>query len=389
VKASPLQSVEAVSQIEAVPAILDTICRVSGMGFAAVARVTEDRWIACGVRDDINFGLKPGDELPLQTTICQEISQSHQAVIISDVQLDTLYCEHPTPALYKFRSYISIPILLPNGGFFGTLCAIDPEPRNLERAEIRGIFELSAALLGFHLEIADQLTTSEATREIERETGELREQFIAVLGHDLRNPLASVQAGVSLLRKDSAGNSAVILGHMQTSIDRMAALIDNVLDFARGRLGGGLSLELKQVPPGPLLSHVVSELAAAHPEREILFDCTSERPVRCDPRRIGQLVSNLVGNAITHGAPDRPIRVHCAIEEEQLSISVANAGVEIPAAAIAKLFHPFVRGEGGNRQEGLGLGLYIASEIASAHGGKLSVQSSAEETRFTFEMPVT
>src|SRR4051812_28959850 len=120
-----------VSRIDAVPTILDVICRTTGMRFAAVARVTEDRWIACSVLDTIDFGLRPGGELQLNTTICDDIRQSLQPVVIDHVAEDDAWCKHPTPALYGFQSYISMPIVLANGSFFGTLCAIDPRPARL------------------------------------------------------------------------------------------------------------------------------------------------------------------------------------------------------------------------------------------------------------------
>ena len=123
--------IAAVSRIEAVPTILDVVCRTTGMGFAAVARVTEDRWIACSVRDEIAFGLQPGGELKVETTICHEVRDSREAVIINNVAEDPFYASHPTPALYGFQSYISMPIIMPDGRFFGTLCAIDPRPARL------------------------------------------------------------------------------------------------------------------------------------------------------------------------------------------------------------------------------------------------------------------
>ena len=115
-----------VSAIAAVPTILDVVSRTTGMGFTAVARVTEDRWITCASRDELAFGLKPGDELKVETTICHEIRQSREAVIIDDVGQDAVYCGHHTPAQYGFQSYISVPIIMADGSFFGTLCAIDP-----------------------------------------------------------------------------------------------------------------------------------------------------------------------------------------------------------------------------------------------------------------------
>src|SRR5580704_15339575 len=181
--------IESVRRIEAVPTILDVVCRTTGMGFAAVARVTEDRWIACSVRDEIDFGLKPGGELKVETTICNEIRECREAVIIDHVAEDAVYSGHPTPAMYGFQSYISMPILLRDGRFFGTLCAIDPRPARVNTPETIGMFRLFAELIAYHLDAGEQVASSEASLLDERKSSELREQFIAVLGHDLRNPL--------------------------------------------------------------------------------------------------------------------------------------------------------------------------------------------------------
>src|SRR4051812_45768883 len=102
--------VAAIARIDAVPTILEAVCRTTGMGFAAVARVTEERWIACAVRDEIAFGLGPGGELKVATTICDEIRDSGEPVVIDHVAEDESFCGHSTPALYGFESYISVPI---------------------------------------------------------------------------------------------------------------------------------------------------------------------------------------------------------------------------------------------------------------------------------------
>ena len=132
------------------------------MGFAAVARVTETRWIACGVKDDIAFGLRPGGELKVETTICHDIRQHRDPVVINCVAESEVYCRHPAPAMYGFQSYISMPIILPDGSFFGTLCAIDPKPRMLNSPKVIGMFKLFAELIAFHLDANARLTTSEA-----------------------------------------------------------------------------------------------------------------------------------------------------------------------------------------------------------------------------------
>jgi sigma-B regulation protein RsbU (phosphoserine phosphatase) len=227
----------------------------------------------------------------------------------------------------------------------------------------------------------------------ERETAELREQFIAVLGHDLRNPLAAISAGARILQRSGAlqdQKQLRVLDMINTTVTRMSDLIDNVLDFARGRLGGGITLSRDASRPlEPVLEQVVDELRTASPQRviETRFEITDS--VNCDRTRIGQLVSNLIGNALTHGAPDQPVRVGAETEGDAFKLWVANAGEPIPAAAMEKLFEPFFRGDVRDSRQGLGLGLHIASQIAQAHGGRIDVTSTPDETRFVFTMPLT
>jgi signal transduction histidine kinase len=382
--------IDAISHIPAVPAILDVVCRSTGMGFAAVARVTESRWIACSVRDEISFGLEPGGELDVETTICHEIRQHREPVIINHVAEDAVYCRHHTPAMYGFQSYISMPILLPDGSFFGTLCAIDPKPRKLNTPEVVGMFKLFAELIAFHLDANIRLTRSEVILSREREMSDLREQFIAVLGHDLRNPLAAISAGAGLLAEQPLDSGATrTLAIIRSGVNRMAALIDDVLDFARGRLGGGLTLDRSAAEPlEPLLRQVIAELEAGSPKRMIETMIALDRPVAFDRVRISQLLSNLLANALTYGTPAAPVRVRAITGDGYFELAVCNAGERIPDAAIERLFQPFARGSVLPDQQGLGLGLYIASEIARAHGGTLTVKSSVEETCFTFLMPL-
>lgn len=234
---------------------------------------------------------------------------------------------------------------------------------------------------------------AEATEEKlqrEHQMAELREQFIAVLGHDLRNPLAAISAGARILdRTVQSDKERQIIAMMQTTVTRMAGLIDDVLDLARGRLGGGIALEHKAGKPlEAVLTQVVDELRLASPGREILVDLHVDRPVDCDSSRIGQMLSNLVGNALTHGSASKPVIVRAETRDEAFELSVSNAGEPIPKEAMNKLFEPFFRGKTRASRQGLGLGLYIASQIAKAHGGEIIATSNAAETKFTFTMPV-
>ena len=379
-----------IAGIDAVRAILDIVCRTTGMGFSAVARVTEDRWIACAVNDQIGFGLKPGGELEVKTTICDEIRASGVEVVIDHVAEDPLFREHHTPRTYGLQSYISMPIVLRDGSFFGTLCAIDPNPHKVSTPETVGMFKLFAELIAMHLDAQDRLAASQADLVDARHAAELRDQFIAVLGHDLRNPIASIDAGARILQRGTLDDkSANIVQLMQKSVTRMANLIDNILDFARGRLGDGLSVQMTEDPRlEDALRHVVAELGAAHAGRSIVVDIDLKRAVKADTHRLCQLLSNLLGNALTHGAPEAPVTLSISTDADQFILAVNNAGEPIAPDTMNRLFLPFTRARNRSTQEGLGLGLYIASEIARAHGGRLDATSTPEQTCFIFRMPL-
>lgn len=139
------QEALALAHDQTVEQILQEVCRMTGMGFAAVARVTEDRWIACQVLDKIEFGLRPGDELEVATTICDDIRKTTTMVVIDDAGEDEQWRTHHTPKLYGFKSYISVPIILPDGSFFGTLCAIDPSRRELRGSAAVSVMQDFAA----------------------------------------------------------------------------------------------------------------------------------------------------------------------------------------------------------------------------------------------------
>lgn len=144
--------IAAVQRIPGVEKLLEEVCALTGMGFAAVARVTSERWIACQVLDRIEFGMKPGDELQIQTTICDEIRASGRAVFIDHVGANPEWRTHHTPAMYGFESYVSVPILLADGSFFGTLCAIDPNARVRSLVEILPAIEAMAANIAVELD---------------------------------------------------------------------------------------------------------------------------------------------------------------------------------------------------------------------------------------------
>ena len=183
-------------------------------------------------------------------------------------------------------------------------------------------------------------------------------------------------------------DSRQILLLMQGSLLRMRDLIDNIADFARSRLGSGLTLDLEAdaLLLERTLDQVVDELRTAHPDRSIIAEVSVEHGVPVDHGRIAQLLSNLIGNALSYGAVDKPVRVSAKADKSGFELAVENGGTPIPAETLANLFEPFARGESGRNVEGLGLGLFIASEIAKAHGGTLGVTSDESSTKFVLDV---
>jgi PAS domain S-box-containing protein len=233
--------IDAVNNIAIVPKLLEVICRTTGMGFAAIARVTDDKWVACSVRDEIKFGLEPGGELSLETTICHEIRQSGKAVVIDHVAEDEHFARHHTPAMYGFQSYISMPIVRKDGTFFGTLCSIDPKPSILNKPEIIGMFMLFADLVSFHLQAVNSLVQTESELHAERQTVTRQGQS----NHELtqvNNQLADTQQHLQdtitkLTESEAKLRQAIETGKMGTwSIDLVTMKL-TMSDFIRELFG--------------------------------------------------------------------------------------------------------------------------------------------------------
>lgn len=386
----PSTYVRQIQAISAVPKILETVASLTGLRFVAIAHVTENSWTACAVRDELDFGLKIGDGLDVTTTLCDEVRCKAASIVIDHVSQSEQYRDHHTPRIYGFQSYFSIPILRPDGSYFGTLCGLDPEPAALTNPATVSTLELFAQLISKQLETEQLHAVERSALLSERETAELREQFIAVLGHDLRTPLGAFQSGLDLLeRKFPNPDASAIRQRMRRSVGRMSALVDDVVDFTRGRMGGGIALHLREdCDLEAKFTQVIGELQEIHAQSPIIATIEPGLCLHCDSGRLSQLLSNLIKNAIVHGLPGAPVTVAIGAEADVFSISVINKGETLPAQIIGQLFKPFWRAPASTSAEGLGLGLYIVSEIARSHGGAMDVRSQDDTIRFTFSMPL-
>jgi signal transduction histidine kinase len=231
---------------------------------------------------------------------------------------------------------------------------------------------------------------TEAARERLAETLRLNELFVAVLGHDLRTPLSAISLGAAILLKRSAlrPEDARAVERIASSADRIARMIGQVLDLTRSRLGGGIPVRPERLDLHELARKVVEELKLAHPAATFRLRLDGGGWGEWDPDRLAQVLSNLVGNAVQHGAK-APVTITVSGAPDVLSLSVHNSGSPIPAESMDTIFDAFRAGACSSaRSTGLGLGLYITREIVRAHGGSILVRSSESEgTTFTVLFP--
>jgi signal transduction histidine kinase len=219
-----------------------------------------------------------------------------------------------------------------------------------------------------------------------------RDLLLGMLGHDMRSPLQTVQMTASYLAELNAGaNVSDAARRLIRSGARMQALLDDLVDFNRTRLGLGIDISPGPVDLATLFAEELEQLRAAHPGRRLVLEVAGDSQGRWDGQRLQQLLGNLVTNAIKYGAPDEPVRVVVTGEEDGLRFEVRNAGSLIDRATLSQIFEPLRRGpEHGGRHHAdgsLGLGLYIAREIAKAHGGEIEARSEEAETVFAVRLP--
>jgi signal transduction histidine kinase len=238
-------------------------------------------------------------------------------------------------------------------------------------------------------QLARELRERERLNAELRDTLRLNEMFYAALGHDLRNPLSAIMTGAAVLIRRTADEKTMSVGNrILSSGARMGRMIEQLLDLARARLGGGIPLAPEFVDLRALAERVVSELQALESTRTIEVETTGELTGKWDEPRLAQVLSNLLGNALQHGDPNTNISLRIDGGAETVVIRVHNWGV-IPQELLPSLFEPFRSGRDAHRQsEGLGLGLYIVDQVVRSHDGTIEVDSTARKgTTFTVVLP--
>jgi signal transduction histidine kinase len=219
-----------------------------------------------------------------------------------------------------------------------------------------------------------------------------RNLLLGMLGHDMRNPLNTIQLTASYLASLNAGAEvSEAASRLIRSGASMKALLDDLVDFNRTKLGLGINIALANVDLAAVFADELEQLRGAYPARRLELEVVGDTRGRWDGLRLQQLLRNLVSNALAYGAPDAPVRVVLTGEEADVRLEVTNSGRAIERSALNQIFDPLKRGpaqrDSYNTEGGLGLGLYIVREIARAHGGEVDVRSDKAETVFTVRLP--
>jgi two-component system, sensor histidine kinase and response regulator len=260
-----------------------------------------------------------------------------------------------------------------------------PIEANILRHKADVFFELYRQRQLLSTQIAER---EQLIREVQ-ETLRLNEMFAAALGHDLRSPLSAIMTGAALLISRGDDKTMAIGNRILSSGSRMARMIEQLLDLSRARLGGGIPVTPGQMQLKDVAEKVVAEHQAASPGRELVLETSGALEGSWDEPRLAQVLSNLIGNALEHGASDRPITVRAdGTSPREVILTVNNMG-QIPEQELPHLFEPFRSGrQAGRRSEGLGLGLYIVDQLVRAHEGTVRVTSNERDgTTFEVRLP--
>jgi signal transduction histidine kinase len=245
----------------------------------------------------------------------------------------------------------------------------------------------------FHESIDQSL--AKAVISYTKRIDESRDMFLAILSHDLRNPLSAIAMSAEMLPQAYKLDEETtgFASRISSSAQIMGGMISDLLDYTRTRLGAGMPVEPAPMNLGVLCKEVGDEFRSANPALLLQYDAIGDLSGEWDPARLRQVVSNLLGNAIQHGDPNAPIELKLRGDHSGVMLTIRNRGTPIPQGELGRIFDPLVRGAAAktpkqNRPGSIGLGLYIARELVMAHGGRIDVTSSAEEgTAFTFHLP--
>jgi signal transduction histidine kinase len=405
------RDIQRIAQIAIVPTMLEVICETTNMGFAAIARVTDESWVACSVRDTISFGLQPGGELKLETTICNEIRGSRQPVVVNHVAENPHFCRHHTPEMYGFQSYISVPIIRHNGEMFGTLCAIDPKPAMIDNPKTRGMFALFAQLIAFHLESVEKLEQSNnALKTLGRELSETRDenrQYRFISNHNLQEPIRKLRVFSNILSVAAEKNDKVKVSKFARKINQNAQQFSMMIkDLAEFSNLNQMEQSYERVNLNKVIADVYLQVELEMKAKNATFSYDTLPTINGITLQIEQLFYHLIANALKFSRKDvtpvisintetvaNPGEKHASFvngETGFVEIRVKDNGIGIQPTLLEKIFDIFSKLDYSPAISGGGVGLAYCRKIVRNHGGVIAAESEPMEgTTFVIRLPLS
>lgn len=420
------KDVEDIASLHVVPTMLSVLCQTTGLGFAAVARVTDDDWVLCSVYDTIDFGLKPLDQLDVKTTLCNELKVTAQPLVIDDVLTDSLYQNHITAKTYKFRAYVSVPIFRRDGRYFGSLFAIDRDPKKMNTEAVSGMLSLFAQLISVNLSTNEQIRLSEIqfnkdrafinalevkaeerTKELKQNNDALvrsnkeLEAFAYISSHDLQEPLRKIQTLTSMItERESANLSPTGLDYfsrIKNAASRMQALIKDLLTYSQAEMA---ERSFKKTDLAEIINQVREDLTEDITQRNAVIEVGPMCTLLLIPFQFRQLLQNLFTNSlkfakegvqpkitvscvhITENKPGQPLRV------PYYEIEIKDNGIGFEQQYADKIFTLFQRLNDKKLYSGTGIGLAIVKKIVENHNGYITASGEpGEGAIFTIYLP--
>lgn len=353
----------------------------------------------------------PGGELKVGTTICDEIRDDHQPVVIDDVQQNEAFCHHPTPALYGFQSYISFPIFLKTGEFFGTLCAIDPNPAQLDNEKVKGMFRLFTDLIAFHWQQIELLEQSDqAIRNLSRQlTYSIDEnrQYRHISNHSLQEPLRKLQLFSSMLvdaaQRRDIGKSQELATKIFSGAQKFSMMIKDLSHFS------GLEQEsslVERIDLNELILEVWEELSLRLQAREATIQIAPLPAIQAIRLQMEKLFYHLLHNALKFARKEvAPVIIISGQELSSIELShygstgiasmyveirIADNGIGIEASQLEKVFDLFAQVPHNQVRDGEGFGLTYCRKIVQQHGGLIKAQSEfGQGTTVSVVLPIS
>ncbi|WP_438482021.1 GAF domain-containing sensor histidine kinase [Oleiharenicola lentus] len=380
------QDILTVSRISAVPSILKVVSELTGMRVTMVSRVTTDSWTACAAYDRAGFGLVVGMQLDLTTTFCKGVCENNRPVIIEHSSVDPIYRDHPTPKMYNIESYISIPIKWPDGGMFGTLCALDSRPMKIDPKVVASLTLFTELISNqlhseeVHDEIAQrsrelELKIAERTAKLQETVSEL-ETFSYSISHDMRGPLRAMQSFAHILLEECGSqlndSGRDYVRRIIASADRMDRLIRDILVFSRVGPAGVAAekIDLQGLIAGILESYPQFDSAVA--DIRIVGPLPA---VQGSSAALSMVVSNLLDNAVkfTPRGTRPAITVWAETVGPRVRVFFKDNGVGIARDQWEKIFGIFYRLD--QSVAGTGIGLSIVKKGVERMGGIVGLTS--------------